>query len=151
MKATLLQSNTSGILDRLAIGMAVVCGIHCLMMPIIIALLPIVTASFFAHEHFHLWMLLFVLPTTGFSIFMGCREHKDKWTATLSLTGLGIMIAVTAIEYATHSSCATCAGCSRSSTAPVPPSAWFNTIGGLFLASAHVRNFKLCRNSSCHH
>ncbi|MEI6891718.1 MAG: MerC domain-containing protein [Pontiella sp.] len=72
----------TNILDQLAIGMAVICGIHCLMMPIILALLPLIAASFFAHEHFHLWMLLFVLPTTGISIFMGCRKHKDKWTAT---------------------------------------------------------------------
>ena len=141
----------SNILDQLAIGMAAVCGIHCLMMPIILALLPIVASSFFAHENFHLWMLLFVLPTTGISILMGCRKHKDKWTAALSLTGLGIMIAVTVFEYATHTSCATCAGCARSVGAPVPPSAWLNTIGGLFLASAHIRNFKLCRKSNCHH
>ncbi len=151
MKFIQPHQKTSAILDQLAIGMAVICGIHCLMMPIILALLPIVAASFFAHEHFHLWMLLLVLPTTSISIFMGCRKHRDKWTAALSLTGLGIMIAVTIFEYATHTSCATCAGCARSADAPVPPSAWCNTIGGLFLASAHVRNFKLCRNSNCCH
>lgn len=141
----------TNILDQLAIGMAVICGIHCLMMPIILALLPLVAASLFAHEHFHLWMLLLVLPTTSISIFMGCRKHKDKWTATLSLIGLGIMIAVTVFEYVTHTTCASCAGCSRDATAGVPPIAWINTMGGLFLASAHVRNFKLCRKDHCCH
>ncbi len=139
------------VLDQLAIGMAVLCGIHCLLMPVIIALLPIVAAGFFAHEHFHLWMLLFVLPTTSISIFMGCRKHKDHWTAALSLTGLGIMIGVTAFEYISHSSCASCPGCARTAEAPVPPSAWINTAAGLFLASAHIRNFKLCRKSGCRH
>lgn len=141
----------SPFLDQIAIGMAVLCGIHCLMMPIILALLPIVATSFFAHEHFHLWMLLFVLPTTGISIFMGCRKHKDKWTAALSLIGLGVMIGVTIFEYATHSSCATCSSCSRAVTDGVPPIAWVNTFGGLFLAAAHVRNFKLCRKDHCCH
>ncbi|MDF7798784.1 MerC domain-containing protein [Pontiellaceae bacterium B1224] len=142
---------TTAILDQLAISMAVICGIHCLMMPIVLAVLPIVAASLFAHEHFHLWMLLLVLPTTTLSIFMGCRKHKDKWTATLALIGLGIMIAVTLFEYMTHTTCATCAGCSRAVGGPIPPSAWFNTAGGLFIASAHIRNFKLCRKSHCCH
>lgn len=144
-------TKTSGILDQIAIGMALLCGIHCLLMPVVLAVLPIVAASLFAHEHFHLWMLLLVLPTTSISIFMGCRKHKDKWTAGLSLTGLCIMIAVTVFESVNHTACATCPGCSRSAGAPIPPSAWFNTFGGLFLASAHVRNFKLCRTSGCCH
>ncbi|QBG48831.1 MerC domain-containing protein [Verrucomicrobia bacterium S94] len=144
-------TKTSGILDQIAIGMALLCGIHCLLMPVVLAVLPIVAASLFAHEHFHLWMLLLVLPTTSISIFMGCRKHKDKWTAALSLTGLGIMIAVTAFEYAAHSSCASCSSCSRAVSEGVPPIAWVNTLGGLFLASAHIRNFKLCRKSGCCH
>lgn len=143
--------NVSTLLDRLAVGMAVLCGIHCLLMPVLIAVLPIIATGFFAHEDFHLWMLLFVLPTTGISIFMGCRKHKDKWTAILSLIGIGIMIAVTAFEYLNHASCSACAGCSRPAGAPIPPSAWINTVGGLFLASAHVRNFKLCRKNHCCH
>ena len=146
-----ISNVSTHILDQVAIGMAVICGIHCLMMPVLLALLPIVASSLFAHENFHLWMLLLVLPTTSISIFMGCRKHKDKWTAALSLTGLCIMIAVTIFEYATHTSCASCGGCSGAASAPVPPTAWFNTFGGLFLASAHVRNFKLCRKSDCCH
>lgn len=143
-------SHSTNILDQLAIGMAVICGIHCLMMPVILAILPIVASSLFANENFHLWMLLLVLPTTSISIFMGCRKHKDKWTAALSLIGLGIMIAVTVIEYTTHVGCGACTGCSTTTTS-VPAIAWVNTVGGLFLASAHVRNFKLCRKSDCCH
>ena len=142
---------TYPLLDHFAIGMAALCGIHCLMMPVLIAVLPIIATGFFAHKDFHLWMLLFVLPTTGLSIFMGCRKHKDKRTAILSLTGIGIMIAVTAFEYLSHASCTACGGCSRTAGAPIPPSAWINSIGGLFLATAHIRNFRLCRESRCCH
>ena len=39
------------------------------------------------------------------------------------------------------------------SAEPIPMQAgvWLNAIGGVFLASAHIRNFRLCRKSSCCH
>ena len=82
------QSHDHGWLDRVAISLAMVCAVHCLVLPVLIILLPIIATSFFAHENFHLWMLLLVLPTTGLSIFMGCRRHKDKWVAALTVAGL---------------------------------------------------------------
>ena len=68
---------TRGWLDKLAISMAAVCAVHCLLTPVIIVLLPIVATSFFVHQDFHLWMLFLVIPTTSLAIGMGCRKHKD--------------------------------------------------------------------------
>ena len=156
------QATTSrkhGWLDRFAIGIASVCAVHCLLTPIVVIALPIVATSFFVHEDFHLWMILFVLPTTGFAVFMGCRGHKDKWVAVLSALGISILIFalvnermqhVTDAEFRSHA--AHCDSCARDlSEEPIPmhASAWFNTLGGLLLASAHVRNFRLCRKSHC--
>ena len=156
-----MKSNTAIVqkhyswLDQLAVGMAAVCAVHCLLMPVLIIALPIIATGFFAHEQFHLWMLLFVLPTTGLSIFMGCRKHKDRWTAILSLIGIGILIAVVLMESgshaAVHGACRSCEGCADTAAGSIPSCAWFNTLGGLFLASAHVRNFKLCRHDRCRH
>jgi len=148
-------------LDHLAIGMASVCAVHCLLTPILVIALPIVATSFFVHEDFHLWMILFVLPTTGFAIFMGCRKHKDKWVAVLSAVGLSILIFALAEErlhITAHAEAvnhlAHCESCARDlSEEPIPmhAGAWFNTLGGLLLAGAHVRNFRLCRKSRCDH
>ena len=142
-------------LDQIAIGMAVLCGIHCLLMPVLIALIPIIATGIFVHQDFHLWMLLLVLPTTGLSLFMGCRKHKDRWTAALAAVGIGSMIAVTVFETTQHHAQTdtqpTCSGCARSVEQPIPLSAWLNTLGGLLVASAHVRNFKLCRKTNCSH
>tara|TARA_B110000438_G_C15739660_1_gene617868 strand:- start:648 stop:1136 length:489 start_codon:yes stop_codon:yes gene_type:complete len=153
---------THGWLDHLAIGMATVCAVHCLLTPVLLVLLPIVATSFFVHEDFHLWMLLLVLPTTGFAMFMGCRKHKDKWVAALSAVGLSLLIFALIHErqYAAahdgvEATCVhSCSSCSRDlSEEPLPlnAGAWINTIGGLFLAGAHVRNFRLCRKSQCSH
>lgn len=158
-------------LDHLAIGMATVCAIHCLLTPLLVIALPIIATSFFVHEDFHLWMMLLVLPTTSFAIFMGCRKHKDRWVAGLSALGLSVLILALANERIQHleqsngslvqheqsslgqGACASCSSCSRDlSEEPIPMEAgvWFNVFGGLLLASAHFRNFRLCRKKCDH-
>lgn len=155
------QSHSHGFFDKLAIGMAGVCAVHCLLTPVLIALLPILTTSFFVHKDFHLWMLFAVLPTTGLSIFMGCRKHKSRIVAILSLIGVSLLVTTLIYERAhasTHQgeSAAehSCADCSRDlAEAPLPTNktAWINTLGGLFLVGAHARNYRLCRRQRCCH
>ena len=150
-----------GWLDHLAIGMAAVCAVHCLLAPILIMALPIIATTFIVHQDFHLWMLFFVLPTTGVAIFMGCRNHKDRAVVALSAIGLSVLIFALINErmhYASEGDLAgvvsDCEICARDITAePIPMHAgvWLNAVGGLFLASAHIRNFRLCRKSRCCH
>ena len=141
--------------------MAALCAVHCLISPILIMALPIIATSFFVHQDFHLWMIFLVLPTTAFAVFMGCRNHKDRAVVALSAIGLSVLLFALIQErmhYASKGdiavSSADCETCARDLTAePMPMQAgvWLNAIGGLFLASAHIRNFRLCRNSSCGH
>ena len=150
-----------GWLDHLAIGMAAVCAIHCMLTPILIMALPIIATSFFVHQDFHLWMIFLVLPTTVFAVFMGCRNHKDRVVLALSAIGLSVLLFALIqerVHYASEAdaevSSADCEICARDLSAePIPMQAgvWLNAIGGVFLASAHVRNFRLCRKSSCCH
>lgn len=136
-------------IDRFAIGMAALCAVHCLLMPVLLIALPIIATSFFAHQDFHLWMLVLVLPSTCLAIFLGCRKHKDRWTAVLSAIGLAVITAVVLYEGQAHA-CSDC-GHHHGSAGSLPACAWFNTLGGLFLATAHIRNFRLCRKSCCTH
>ena len=53
-------------LDRLGVGMALICAVHCLLTPVLIVLLPIIASSFWVDSEFHLWMLLMVVPLTTF-------------------------------------------------------------------------------------
>ncbi|PXA05605.1 hypothetical protein DDZ13_01655 [Coraliomargarita sinensis] len=161
MENATAQKHSHGWLDQLAIGMAAVCAVHCLLTPILVIALPIIATSFFVHEDFHLWMILLVLPTTAFAVFMGCRKHKDRWVAALSAVGLSILVFALIQErmhYAAHAEVTThaevCQSCSRDlSEEPIPmhAGAWLNTLGGLLLASAHIRNYRLCRKSRCEH
>ena len=68
-------------LDRAAIAMALVCGIHCLVTPILLVLLPVIGTTFWANGDFHLWMLVLVVPTTVLAAISGCRKHRDRMVA----------------------------------------------------------------------
>ena len=150
-----------GCLDHLAIGMAALCAMHCLLLPILIVALPIIATSFFVHQDFHLWMIFLVLPTTAFAVFMGCRSHKDRKVVALSAIGLSVLLFALIQERMYYASevddavySADCEICVRDLNAelmPMQAGVWLNAIGGLFLVSAHIRNFRLCRNSSSGH
>ena len=38
-----------GVIDKLAISMAVLCAIHCLIVPILIVAVPLINTTFFVH------------------------------------------------------------------------------------------------------
>tara|TARA_E500000178_G_C16735153_1_gene623383 strand:+ start:226 stop:705 length:480 start_codon:yes stop_codon:yes gene_type:complete len=142
-----------GWLDQLAISMALVCAVHCLILPILIVALPLVQATFFANEDFHLWMLIAVFPTTVASIFLGCKKHRDKWVGIACAIGLGLLVCAFLLEQQSHVAGAAhsteCLHCIAEQ--PLNPLAWINTLGGVFLVIAHSRNFYLCRRSACQH
>jgi hypothetical protein len=87
-----------GLLDRIAVGMAVVCGIHCLVTPVLLVVLPILGTTFWVDEDFHLWMLFLVIPTTCLALFSGCRRHKDRWVLAVGVLGLGILLGAFTVE-----------------------------------------------------
>jgi hypothetical protein len=161
--STTTAAKSTAILDRVAMSLAGICAIHCLLTPILVMALPIIATSFFVHKDFHLWMILLVLPTTGFAIFMGCRKHKDRLVAVLSAIGISILIGSLIHERMQASAhaeqhggaeahyCEHCASAGSEEPVPMHAGAWFNTFGGLILASAHFRNFRLCRKSHCDH
>ena len=86
------QPIASGWLDSLAVGMSLICTIHCMITPILLTLLPTLLTSVWIHKDFHLWMLLLVLPTTTTAIFLGCRKHRDQLVILLSAMGLALLI-----------------------------------------------------------
>ena len=152
-----VKCHTHGWLDKFAISMSVICAVHCLVTPLIVTLLPIISTTFWVHENFHLWMVFLVVPTTSAAMFMGCRKHKDKAVAFLGATGLSFIVFVAIYQYSFHVAnpdavCGVCPSCTQ-----LGLGSFFNitnvlnSVGGLFLASAHFRNFKLCRQEKCDH
>jgi hypothetical protein len=129
-------------LDGIAMSLAGVCGIHCLLTPLLLIAFPIIGSSFFMNEAFHKWMLITVLPTTGLAIFLGCRRHKDFPVILLSIGGF-ILLCIAILNHDhthNHGNHAGHSWISRESL--------LTTLGGIVMVSAHVRNFRLCRKAS---
>ena len=152
---TVSKGRGHGWLDSLAISMSIICAVHCLLTPVLLALLPIISTTFWVHENFHLWMVFLVVPTTSLAVFMGCRQHKDKIVAILGFLGLACIVGVAIYQYSFHAAqpladCGVCPVCSQQGSGSfLNPTTIFNCSGGLFLAFAHFRNFRLCRSAKC--
>lgn len=166
----------SGWLDRIAIIMAVVCGIHCLITPVLLVALPILGTTFWGSSNFHLWVLAFVLPTTALASIAGCRKHKNKAVAALTIGGVALLATATFWERTSLSneappiihlaenqsqegeSCGTCCpvpsqGDNSNSLSlagiTLSPPILLNLLGGVLLICGHWRNFRLCRMDRC--
>ena len=160
-------------LDRIAIAMAVICGIHCLVTPFLLVALPIIGVTFWTDPDFHLWMLALVIPTTTLAAFSGCRKHKDRIVAACAAIGILVLITANATEImalgptdpvhgtdvvAEGSDCGDCCavdthsdGISKASLSlpNLSTASLLNLAGGLFLIAGHIRNFRLCRVKRC--
>jgi hypothetical protein len=137
--------NNNNWLDKIAIFLSATCAVHCLLTPVLIIALPIVSTTFFANANFHLWMLYLVLPTTGLAIFLGCKKHKDKVVISLSALGLLILTGSTIYQLIIQGDSGKCVICATGGHSLNNPLVWINILAGILLISAHVRNFGLCR------
>lgn len=119
--------------DQVAIALSAVCIVHCLAVPVLVALLPFAALSFGDSEHFHGLMLWLVVPTSLVGFVLGYRLHRR---AGLVLLGsVGVVILGTAAIYG-HERWAE------------PLEVTLSVAGSLLLAAAHWLNFREVRR--CH-
>ena len=117
--------------DRAAIGLSLLCAIHCLATPLAIVLIPSLAALPLEGETFHLWMVILVIPTSIFALTMGCKKHKRHRVAILGGIGLSILIAALLVE-----------GFESGEILEKV----LTVIGAAFIAAGHLWNFRLCRD-----
>lgn len=156
-------------LDRLSVCLAGLCLVHCLLTPVLLIALPIIGTTFFVHESFHIWMVFLVIPTTSLAIFLGCRKHKKYSTGVLSV--IGMLLLVTALFFGHghsqenesndihghhehdhgHQHSSEAVKTHAHSHSEFGAEAILTSLGGIFLASAHIKNYRLCRKAKCSH
>tara|TARA_R110002124_G_scaffold104973_2_gene255517 strand:+ start:1279 stop:1659 length:381 start_codon:yes stop_codon:yes gene_type:complete len=77
-----------GFWDRIGIGLSGICAIHCLLVPVIVALLPLWPAFGEFHEYTHLIFFIAIAPAVYLSLR---RRHKSPKITLLLILGLGII------------------------------------------------------------
>ena len=125
----MIRSIRTSLFDGLAIGLSLLCALHCLVLPVLLVLLPGLVSLGLENEAFHRWMLGVVIPVSVYALTKGCREHNRY--PLLILGGVGLVFLVLAILL-------------EERTGVIGEQA-FTLIGVALLAVGHLLNFRFCR------
>ncbi|MDN3413420.1 MULTISPECIES: MerC domain-containing protein [unclassified Pseudoalteromonas] len=119
--------------DKFAIGLSLMCTVHCFATPVILALLPSFAVLQINGEQFHLWVLAAVLPTSLLALSLGCKKHKRTRYMACGVVGLAFLIIAVLLGYEEAEKALT-------------------LIGSAFIALAHWFNYQQCfkkNNENC--
>ena len=120
------------LVERAAVGASLLCLIHCAGLPLLLALLPALSHVLAFPESLHLWLLAFAIPTSALALGSGYRDHHLRQPLLLGAAGLlmmatgGVLLAGTRAE------------------------TLLTILGGLTLASGHIRNWQLRHSGHPH-
>ncbi|HXG28726.1 MAG TPA: MerC domain-containing protein [Nevskiales bacterium] len=122
------------VLDGGAMLLSGLCMLHCLLLPVALTLLPIISGTWLAAESFHRWLLGLILPTSSLALCWGCRQHRDGLVGAAGAAGLLLLLL---------------AGIAADTWLSDTGERGLTLLGGLTLAYAHWRNFRRCRSRRC--
>ena len=123
------SSSPGGILDNTAIALSGLCLVHCLSLPVLIALLPLLNRL--DPQHFPLQMLIVAVPVSLFAFTIGFRRHRNQAIALAGISGIAIMVAGGTVGHANFGAVA---------------DAVMTVAGSTVLAAAHYFNNRLTRH-----
>lgn len=119
--------------DQVAIALSAICIVHCLAVPVLVAVLPIALLSLGDSVHFHGLMLWLVVPTSLVGFLLGLRLHRKGGIVVLGMVGIVVLAAAAVYGHDAWPE-----------TLEVP----ISVAGSLLLAAAHWLNFREVRR--CH-
>lgn len=107
-------------------ALSALCLVHCLALPLLLAVLPVLLGSFVSGEAFHRWMLLAVVPTSAWALIGGVGRHGVR--APLMIAAVGIALLTLAAFGGSWFGL------------PESGDTGLTVVGGLLLAAAHSWN-----------
>ena len=84
------SSNLARLMDRGAILLSGICLLHCLTLPLVIALLPFISSL--GGRHFHAQVLLVVVPVSLAAFTPGFRRHGSKGVIAWGAIGIALLL-----------------------------------------------------------
>ncbi len=129
-------TETRSLLDKTAVVLSAICLLHCLALPVLLTLLPVVNIVLLSEHVFHGMMLAFILPVSVVALSIGCREHKNITTIVLGVSGLAIL---------------TFCAIWGHDLLGMTGERIVTSVGGITLALAHIQNYRVCRRNNCAH
>ena len=111
-------------LDALAVCASAVCMVHCLVLPLLLAALPMFAGWLDPGESVHRIILAFAVPTSAVALLGGWRMHHARGPVLSGVLGLALM--TIGIVFAGRPALETA----------------FSVTGSLMLAFAHIANWR---------
>jgi len=123
--------------DKIAISLSMICAIHCLFLPTFLVLISSFYSIQLNNELIHLWILLIVIPFSFLGLTSGLRNHKKYAFFYLGVIAIVILILALLLSGVILGEF---------------EEKLFTLIGSMMLATAHYKNYQICRklNCSCH-
>jgi hypothetical protein len=79
--------------DKLAIGLSLLCLVHCLALPIVVLAAPALEAAVLGTESPVHWVLLaLALPVSCYALWHGFRHHGHRNVLVFGAAGLALML-----------------------------------------------------------
>jgi len=116
--------------DKAAIGLSFACALHCLMVPLFLAIFPSSTLSAVGDERIHLGLLALIIPISVFSLTLGCPVHRNLTVVAVGVTGICILCFSALLAHDMGGESLETAG---------------TLLGSGIVALSHALNFKSCR------
>lgn len=121
------------LVDRVGATASFACAVHCVALPFVLALLPLVGLGFLAgHTFERIFVACAALLATA-SIVTGFRRHRHPQALFLMVPGIVLLVCGVAVDINSHIAL---------HTASV-------VAGGVLVASAHVTNLVLSHRRHC--
>lgn len=120
--------------DRIAIALSALCIVHCLAIPLLVAVLPLAAIGL-GVGHFHGLMLWLVVPVSALGFALGLRVHR-RW----DVVGIGVSAVVLLAIAGIHGHDAW----------PAAVEAGVSIVASLILARSHWINFREVRRLHRH-
>ncbi len=126
--------NASRFADWLGIAASTACGLHCILIPVLLVTGTVLPASFLTDESFHRALLWLIIPAAFVAFSIGCWRHKDRLVMALGIIGLVGIVS---------------AGLFLHDIVGETGERVVTLISAGILIYAHYRNYKMCRADSC--
>ncbi len=119
----------SDMIEALAIGAAVACLAHCLLVPLLLVTMPVMAVILPIPENFHVVALILAIPATAGALYAGYCRHRLALPLLAGGVGLGLLSVAALAWHAT------------------PLEVPVTVVGSLFIAAAHVANWRYRRSA----
>jgi hypothetical protein len=112
-------------MDALGIAASSLCLVHCLAMPLVVGILPLLGLKFLEGHSAHVTLAFFVLTFALLAIVPGYLRHRRADILAMMLVGVGLVLYATFLAQFT-----------LGESAEIP----IITVGNLILVFTHLRN-----------